>query len=242
MPDSLRHTPLHQLQIMLGLASWRLRRDIVRDARRQSAPPFSPPPSAEIAQNHTAESAGAIPLAPETGTIAPQLSAEAQDVGQALEVASPQWLEAGRCRVQASSLLTVLVIEKYGSWWLPPLSLTPNGAHLFRTTAEMDMLQALFAATGLQDLAAVFRDTDAFLSSHGDLQNPLPPKAEDLLSLPVPWVLCGAIAEKQRETLDAGQTSFALTHPLALLKQPRLKRNAWQQILAYRKMLHDENP
>ena len=53
-----------------------------------------------------------------------------------------------------------------------------------------------------------------------------------------PWLLCGAIAGRQAGALAGEYVPLSLHHPLLLLTNPQQKRNAWQQILAYRQVIH----
>lgn len=225
MAEALPFAPLQHLQRLLGLPAWHLRRDMAE----KPAVVAEPVPPHEAAAKTPIEPPP-LPVKSEPAVVA-HVSAEAPAVATVLTV------EGHRIRVCRD--LTVLEIENGGSWWLPALSRVDGKMRLFRSDAEMAMLRTLLEAVGLQALAAHLQNIDAFLATRQMPANRLPANAADLLSLPAPWLLCGAIAQKQAESVAAAQERLPLPHPLALLKTPRQKRVAWQQILAYKQKIHD---
>ncbi|MDO5091228.1 MAG: hypothetical protein Q4D61_06740 [Cardiobacteriaceae bacterium] len=219
MADTLPLSPLQQLQRLLGLPTWRLRRDIAAEAAKPCAP----------------AAAVDMPDHPAPVPAAPVAAKAAADETPALPVVYP----VAEHTLHLFADLTLLTLKDHGTWWLPPVSHGDGHMRLFRSDAEMAMLHALLASVGLTALIAPLADIDAFLATR-----PMPPRrvsarGADLLSLPAPWLLCGALAQKQAATLAADKPALPLPHPLLLLKDPRQKRLAWQQILAYQQKLHD---
>lgn len=225
MAEALPFAPLHHLQRMLGLPTWRLRRDIAEKpaVAAEHVPPL------EAAAKSMAEPPS-LPANIELA-VADCAPVEAQAVAVVLTVDGH--------RIHVCRDLTLLEIQDYGTWWLPALSLAAGTMRLFRSDGEMAMLCAMLEAVGLQELIGHMQNIDAFLAARQMPANRLPANAADLLSLPAPWLLCGAIAQRQAETLAAAQERLSLPHPLAMLKQPQQKRIAWQQILSYKQKVHD---
>ena len=213
-----------RLRDFLGLIRWRLRRDVTREVAVAQAVP----PAAVIPPQIVLPAAGMPPVAPPTSLAHKEVEAWATP------------LAIDDHQVWACDTLTLLVMPGYGSWWLPALSQREGDMHLFRSREEDDMLHAVLLAAGLDALSAHVRRIDSHFAAGDILSNRLPPRREDLLSLPSPWVLCGAIARRQAEMLATDAAILLpLAHPLLLLTEPQQKRGAWQQILAYKQGLHD---
>ena len=218
MLEQLGYT--QRLGALLGLVPWRLRRDMAREAQALSADKSSNPTS-----------------------VAPDSIAAAPDgVKKSLDSAAGAYVQAVQLaqdvQVRAADRLTLISIAGYGSWWLPALSAQDAGMSLFRSAAETELLHTLLNAAGLAALSAHFRHIDEHFAAGGFLSERLPPDTEELLSLPKPWLLCGAIAGRQAGALAGEYVPLSLHHPLLLLTNPQQKRNAWQQILAYRQVIH----
>lgn len=203
-----------RLCAMLGLLPWRLRRDVAREVH---AAANAKAPEAQVVE-HSARAA--LADAVETPLYAPVQHVVA-DV-----------------RVWTADALTAIHIPEFGCWWLPALSIQAGEARLFRSNAEMDMLQMMLQVVGLDALARHMQAVDAHFAATGTETDRLPPNKEELLSLPGPRVLCGAIAERHSQIWNGDDAAFALLHPLQLLQQPHRKRTAWQQLLAYRQVIH----
>lgn len=212
-----------RLCAMLGLVPWRLRRDVARDAQENAAGKVpavaqeSAPPAAPVPQ----------PPVIATGTTMPP----EEDYARAQTVAQDM-------RVWAADYLTVIQMPHYGSWWLPALSLRDGEMRLFRSREEDDMLHAMLGAMHLHALADLLGRADDFFSKSSVPAKPLPPDAKELLSLPKPWVLCGAVARQQGEAQAGSYTPLYLHHPLLLLRHPGYKRSAWEQLIAYKQVIH----
>ena len=225
MAEVLPTTPLHHLQRMLGLPTWRLRRDIADKpaivgaaaSPLETVAKIMPEPPSLPAENELA--------------IAGRTSVEEQVAATVLAVDGH--------RIHVYRDLTLLEIKNYGSWWLPAVSLADGKMRLFRSSTEMVMLCAMLEAVGLLEIIGHMQNIDAFLAARQMPANRLPANVADLLSLPAPWLLCGAIAQRQAETLATAQECLSLPHPLAMLKEPQQKRIAWQRILSYKQKVHD---
>ena len=225
MAESLAYTA--QLRDLLGLSTWRLRRDVAREAAvaaaAKVAPKSSPPRLVDLLQ----------PQPVDVSEKAADIASPEQDYAQALVIDDKHQGYVG-------DRLTVLVMPGYGSWWLPALSLRDGALRLFRSQEEDDMLHAVLRAAGLDTLSAYLQRIDAHFATLDAATKRLPPQDQDLLSLPAPWLLYGAIARKEAQALASGQhTLLTLAHPLLLLTEPQQKRNAWQHILTYKKALHE---
>lgn len=206
-----------RLCAMLGLLPWRLRR--------------------EVAQEVNAAAAKAKAKAPDVQTSESPTSIARVDASETPAYAPVQQVAAG-VRVWAADALTVIHMPKFGCWWLPAISVQAGEARLFRSNAEMDMLQMMLQVVGLEALARHMQAVDAHFATAGAETVRLPPDKEELLSLPGPRVLCGAVAEQHGKVWGGHDAALSLTHPLQLLQQPHTKRTAWQQLLAYRQVIH----
>lgn len=203
-----------RLCAMLGLLPWRLRRDVAREISQTAAVPADA--NTAVAQAETAPA-----------------PAPARHH-------APVSMPAEGLHVWAADSLTVISLPDYGSWWLPALSLQDGRWRLFRSDAEMNMLQMMLQATGLAALARHMYTVDAHFAAADANLTRLPPDQKELLSLPAPRLLCGAVAEQLGKAWNDndGDTPLLLHHPLLLLQQPQYKRAAWQQLLAYRQVIH----